>query len=179
MESLRAVPPLGVALALALAVATVACHSPAEPRVGLAASVLPNVGLEATGSVLWKRRPRVDWRVEASVAQQFIDDKDFADDGNPGAGDFTQVGLSLRVVTAARERRHWTLRVGPVWFRARGAPNLIDEAGDYVGLRIGLGFETDLTPRWSLGPEIALISAWGEGNFELVPQLTWGVRWRL
>lgn len=176
MELLRAVLRSGV-----LALATAACQAPEggrDPRLGLAASILPNVGLEAQGSVLWKRRPEVDWRIEASVAQQFLDDEDFVTDGNPAAGDLTQVGLSLRAVTAAKDRRHWTLRTGLVWIRARGAPNIIEEAGDYVGLRIGLGFETDLTPRWSIGPEIALIPAWGEGEFELVPQFTWGVRWR-
>jgi len=150
-----------------------------DPRIGLAASVLPNAGLEAQGSILWKRRATVDWHLEASITQQVIDDTDFATDGNPAAGDFTQAGLSLRAVTAARDRRHWTLRTGVVWFRARGEPNVIDEPGDYFGLRIGVGFETDLSPRWSMGPELAVIPAWGEGEFVILPQVTWGVRWRL
>lgn len=183
MNLWRAVSTVGsLVLALGAPFTVAGCSAPEggrAPRVGLAGSVLPNAGLEAQGSVLLQRRPRVDWRLEASVTQQFYDDSDIVDDGNPEAGDFTQVGLSLRALTAAHERRHWTLRAGPVWFRARGRPNLVDEAGDYLGLRVGVGFETDLSERWSMGPELALITAYGEGKWELVPQLTWGVRFGL
>lgn len=159
-----------------------ACLAPRgarEPRVGLALSALPNLGLEAQGSVRLAVRGETDWRAELAVAEQFLDDENLARDGNPGAGDWTQVGLSLRALTSPAERHHWTARIGAIWFRARGEPNVIDLPGDYVGLRLGLGFETDLGRSWSFGPELALIPAYGEGEFVLVPQVTWGVRWRL
>ena len=168
--------PLG---ALFLASCT-ALEPERDPRLGLAASVLPNLGVETTATTRLLRRGDVDWRAELSIAQQFLDDEDLADDGRVSAGDWTQAGLGLRWITHVEEKRHWTARLGFIWARARGVPNIVNDPGDFVGIRFGLGYESDLTPALSMGPELAVIPTYGgDGHeFDVVPQLTWGFRWR-
>ena len=76
-------------------------------------------------------------------------------------------------------RLHPTGRLGLAWFRATEDTEFIPEAGDYVGVYAGLGLEYDLTDRITTGPEISLIAASKEGEFDpvYVPQFSWHVLW--
>jgi hypothetical protein len=166
--------------AAVLGVLLAACAAPETgrgPRFGLAGSAVPNLGVEGALEIPVGRRGDTLLAADLHLVQQFLDDEDLADDGNPEAGDWTQAGLALRAITDADDEGHWTFRVGPEWFEARSNPNIVDEPGHYVGLRVGLGFERDLTPGVSMGPEVSFLLAWGEGTFEWVPQLVWGLRW--
>ena len=169
-------------LACAWSILAIGCAAPPPDRgarVGLGASVLPNLGLEATAAFPLRRHAGLEPEVELNGTYQFVDDELFADDGNPEADDWTQVGLSLRLTEGGEDRMRWTARVGPQWLRARGLPNILDEPGDYVGVWIGLGFETRFTRHLSAGPMIAVMPVYGgrRHEFHLVPQLVWGVRW--
>lgn len=142
--------------------------------MGLAPSVLPNLGLMASLAVPLKARR--EHHLELRFTDQFLDDKTLADDGNPEAGNWAQIDLGwLRLSPASRG---WSARLALTAFEARGEPNLLDEPGEYWGLVAGLGWFEELAPGWWLGPELALIGASGPDPFVLIPQLTWGLRWR-
>ncbi len=160
-------------------VAALGCRAPEERRadLGLAVSFLPNLGLAGSASAALRTTQTWEWRAEARFSDQFLDDKTFADNGLPEAGDWTQLELGLRARRASEEGRHWVVRFGALGFEARGETNLVDEAGDYLGLYLGAGLETDIGRGFSIGPEFNLIAASGPDEFALVPQITWGLRW--
>lgn len=163
--------------ALALALASCAAAPPADgPDLGLAASLLPNLGVAASASAPLQRTPDAEWRAETRFTYQFVDDKAFADNGLPEAGDWTQLELGVRVVLDPQERRIWSLRGGGVAFRARGEPNIVDESGDYAGVYLALSREVRVTRSLAIGPELVLLAASGPDDFVLVPQLVWGLR---
>ncbi len=152
---------------------TLGCESSA-PTVGFAPSLLPNLGLAASISV--PVRAASAWEFEARFTDQFIDDKTFADNGFPEAGNWTQLDLGLlRLVWD--EGRAWSTRFGVLGFEARGEPNMVEEAGEYLGLYFGVGRFTLFGPGLAFGPELTLIAASGNDPRVLIPQLTWGLRW--
>src|SRR5688572_29160766 len=145
------------------------------PELALAPSFLPNLGL--AGSVAVPVRADGPWRLEARFTDQFLDDKTFADDGNPEAGDWTQLDLGCLRVSAREGKRAWSTRFGLVGFEARGEPNLVEEPGDYWGAYLGVGRFAWFGRELAIGPELTLLAATGPDPFVLVPQLTWGLRW--
>jgi len=147
----------------------------AAPGVGLAPSILPNLGV--AGSLAVPLEPASPWALEARVTQQFVDDKAFADNGLPEAGDWTQLDLGFLREWPAEDELQWRLRLGILGFRARGEPNLVDESGDYAGLYVGLARFRLFAGGLAFGPEITLVAATGPDPRVLVPQLTWGVFW--
>ena len=166
MSSRRAL--LGLAVLSALG-----CRAHA-PTLGLAPSFLPNLGVAA--SVAVPVHPA--WQIEARFTDQFVDDKTFADNGLPEAGNWTQLDLGLLYTTTFDEDgRAWSARAGVVGFEARGDPNLVDEAGDYRGVYLGVGRFTLLGAELAFGPELTLVAASGPDPRVLFPQLTWGLRW--
>ncbi len=175
-------------LVAAAALCGCAAPGPTAPRVGLAASALPNLGVEGTLDARVAGLAGGELRAEAQLVQQFLDDEDLSSDGNPGAGDWTQVGLGLRWVARApggvggagappAGLGCWELFGGGVWAHARGVPNLIDSAGRHAGVRLGFGYRVPFGRGWSLGPELALLGLWIDGRLELAPQAGWGLRW--
>jgi len=145
------------------------------PELALAPSFLPNFGLAASVAVpLGEAGP---WRLEARFTDQFVDDKTFADDGNPEAGNWTQLDLGFLYLARGAGQRAWSVRFGLVGYEARGEPNLVDEAGEYVGAYLGLGRFWFFGRGFAFGPEVTLVGATGEDPFALFPQLTWGFRW--
>ena len=151
------------------------CAACRAPELALAPSFLPNLGLAASVAVpLGEASP---WRFEARFTDQFVDDKAFADDGNPEAGNWTQLDLGLLHLTEGDGERAWSVRLGLVGFEARGEPNLVDEPGEYVGAYLGLGRFWSFGRGFAFGPEVTLVGATGEDPFALFPQLTWGFRW--
>ncbi len=143
------------------------------------ASFMPNVGLGIGGGRVLRQSSVQTLSAEVLGTWQFLDDEAFIDDGNPPAGDFFQVRVGLKSSLAPRARRHVVFRTGAVWFQASGEPNIVDEPGDYYGLYGSVGFETDISPCLTLGPELALMAVTPTSEFsvEPVPQLNWHLTW--
>lgn len=150
---------------------TAGCHA---PTVGLAPSVLPNLGL--AGSVGLPFSAHGTWQLEARFTDQWLDDKSFADNGFPEAGNWTQLDLGALWIEPQSEGARWSLRFGATAFEARGEPNMVEEPGEYLGAYLGAGRLTLFGGRWLIGPELTLLFASGEDPRVVVPQLTWGVR---
>jgi len=68
--------------------------------------------------------------------------------------------------------RHLTLRYGFEYCRATVDPVIVDRAGGYYGVYAGFGFETELGPHWTMGPEVAVAYLGGEGE-AFVPNFFW------
>lgn len=144
--------------------------------VGFSGSLLPNVGIGIGGGFIVKRAPGVQYAVELQGTYQFLDDEDFADDGNPAAGDWYQIRAGMKIISTPKFRRHLTGRFGAVWLRAEGEPNILQDPGDYWGIYGGIGFETDLTPQISVGPELQVMLVTRDDEFDVetpIPQLNW------
>lgn len=152
--------------------------------VGGGPSFLPNLGLQLGVGRTIGAGPTTTRALELHGAWQFLDDEDFADDGNPRAGPWYQVRGGVRWSSArdpAGSRRHLITRLGGVWIRAEGEPNIVQEGGDYVGVYGGVGFETDLTPRVAVGPELTVLAITRTTGLSVarpVPQVNWHVRVR-
>lgn len=155
------------------------CWDPSPCRnryLDVTGSFLPNVGIGGGGGFIFKRTPKADYALELHATWQFLDDETFADDGNPEADDWYQIRAGMKIISTPKARRHLTGRVGAVWIQANGAPNILDRPGDYYGIYGAIGFETDLTPQISVGPELALMLVTGDDEFKVetpVPQLNW------
>lgn len=158
-----------------LAAAFLACVGCTSLDLGFAPSVLPNLGLAASAAV--PARVGSPWQVEARFTDQFLDDKAFADNGSPEAGNWTQLDLGLLCYSAPTDDRVWSLRFGLLGFRARGEPNLAEEPGDYAGVYMGVGRFRLFGSGLAFGPELTLVAASGPDSLVLIPQLTWGLRW--
>lgn len=139
-------------------------------------SFLPNLGLGIGAGRVFARTADDIWSFEVQGTYQFLDDASIADDGNPEAGDWLQLRAGFKASSNPRGRRHFTKRFGAVVFDAAGDPNIVQEPGTYWGVYGGLGFETDLTPTLTVGPELSVLVTTREDEFEFarpVPQLTW------
>ena len=157
-----------------LAAGALACRT-GPPSVGLAPSLLPNVGLAA--SVAVPLRVDSPWLLEARFTDQFLDDKAFADNGDPEAGGWKQLDLGLLRFSQEEDGRFWSTRFGLVGFRARGEPNLVELPGDYAGVYLGVGRFARFGRGFVFGPELTLVAASGDDPRVLFPQLTGGLRW--
>jgi hypothetical protein len=158
--------------AVSASVLSAGCHT---PTVGLAPSILPNLGLAA--SLGLPLAPRSAWQLEARFTDQWLDDKSIADNGFPEAGNWTQLDLgALWIDPAPASDSRWILRFGTTAFEFRGEPNMVEEPGEYLGLYIGAGRLTLFAHRWLIGPELTLLVASGDDPRVVVPQITWGVR---
>jgi hypothetical protein len=121
------------------------------------------------------------WSWEVQGVLQFVDDKTFIDDGNPVAGNWWQARAGVKLSTQPHARRHWTMRAGAVAFQANGSPNWVDEPGEYYGLYVEPGFETDITECLTIGPGLSIMPVLegADGQFHLVPMLNWHATWWL
>ena len=149
-------------------------------HVGTSLSAVPNIGVSLTAGQVFERNEEREWAFELEMTHQPWDDEDFASDGNPAAGDFTQFHMGVKRSSDPLGHRHWTQRYGLGWFRATGRPNVVQEPGDYAGLYAGFGFETQLTESISMGPELSLMPATMEGGHSdvfWVPQFNWHITW--
>jgi hypothetical protein len=142
-------------------------------------SFLPNFGGGLGGGMVVNRSANATTSLEILGTWQFLDDEDFVDDGNPKAGDWYQLRVGGKMSFAPKSRRHLTLRAGALWLQANGEPNILDIPGDYYGIYGSVGFETDVTPCVSIGPELSLLLVTRDSDFsvEPVPQFNWHVTW--
>ncbi len=146
--------------------------------LGGSLSFLPNVGVAVQGGVDRHRDRRLKVSTEAEFTYQFLDDELFIDDGNPAAGNWLQFQGGVKVATNPDARRHWTGRLGGCWFYAGDDPNIVDKEGHYFGVYGGIGFETDLTEGFTMGPELSVMLAIHEsGDLVAVPQFNWHFLW--
>ncbi len=148
--------------------------------LGTSFSALPNIGYSFTAAQVYDREPERTWSFELEGTHQPWDDEDLSDDGNPAAGDITQIQIGVKRTSDPMDWKHWTQRYGVGWFRARGEPNIIQEPGDYEMVYAGFGFETQLTKSISMGPELSLTAATTEGgksDIYWVPQFNWHITW--
>ena len=144
---------------------------------GVGPSFLPNVGASVEFGSVYKRGARFIWSGEMKFTWQFLDDEDFIDDGNPGAGNWWQAQGGIKLATNPRARRHWTFRGGGVWFYAEGEPNIVQEPGHYFGVYAGIGFEAEITSNFSTGPELQGLFVYGQDRVFAIPQFTWHFIW--
>ncbi|MDP6954330.1 MAG: hypothetical protein QF599_00035 [Planctomycetota bacterium] len=177
------------ALLAALILGLTACRGPASTGAGAtpsdlafgtAFSALPNIGASLSATQLFDGNTERTWSLELELTQQPFDDEDLADDGNPHAGTWTQLQLGVKRLSDPAARRHFTQRYGLAWMRARGEPNIVQLPGDYEAVYAGFGFETDITPRLSVGPELSLMGALREkgSGIDFIPQFNWHLIWR-
>jgi len=159
------------------------CGSPracGDLYVGAGGSLLPNVGGYLQLGRVFHADACSTWSFEIEAGWQPIDDKDFIDDGNPPADDWVQLQLGVKRRSDPLARRHWVSRAGAFAFDAGSEPNWVDTDGVWAGAYVGFGFETDISPSLSIGPTLTLMAGLPveeDGNFDVVPQLTWGLTW--
>ena len=154
---------------------------PREDQIyfGAGGNVIPSIGFSVhAGKVLW-RNENIMGAFEAELIGQFIDDETFVDDGNPEADPFIQFKAGIKTRNNPHGARHLTFRGGLTWFYAGDDPNIVQDEGHYAGIYLGGGFETDLTPNLTVGPEIALTVATQLDSFDVsvVPTLSWRATW--
>jgi len=174
---------LAHALFVVAALALGGCRGPlgaAPPRTAYvegAFAALPQLGVSAGGGAVLEHTEKGLFAVEGAGTYQFLSDDDLASDGRGTAGSFTQAHLGLKHSFLYQPRRHVTLRYGAMWFRMTGAPLIVEEPGDYYGLYVGLGFETDLSDHWTMGPEIrgAAVDRNGSGGRDFLAEFFWHV----
>jgi hypothetical protein len=174
-------PPVLRLLLLAAVVLPFGCKSrvPGYPRnwyAGVSFSAIPGVGLAAHGGKVLARPDTFDWSGEAMIIRHFLDDRDLADDGHAASsGRMTAVRAGFKHSTNPGRKVHATYRYGFMFYRASGIPGIVEAPGDYFGAYGGVGFETELSRRWTMGPEFSVAFLEGEGSlgFEVVPSFYW------
>jgi hypothetical protein len=159
----------GPILLLLLATACRTRLSEPEPRnffagVGVSAEDPPGLVLIA-GQLVSDNNPKYDLFVEGHIVSQW------------GDGDLVQLEAGARHVLSPGHESHLYFRYGATWLRLVGDSEFLDEEGDYLGAYAGVGYEWDLTPRISVGPEIDLYGLWTEQdfNFDFLPRLVFQI----
>lgn len=163
---------LSALLLLLAACQTRVADYPRDWYAGGSFSAIPAVGLALEGGKVIARPEKFDLSAEAQAVWQFLDDKDLADDGHADHGEMFAVRAGLKHATSPGHKRHFTLRYGFEYYHATGDPGIVDRAGDYYGAYVGFGFETELAPHWTMGPELSAVVLGGEGT-AVVPTFFW------
>jgi hypothetical protein len=154
---------------LALLLCMAACRSriPREDArrayVDLGMSALPGMGASAAlGQLFSDRKELFDFAFELTTTLQKVED-----------GRFFQVQAGVKQTGSPGHDSHLVLRYGLTWFRATGNPEFISLPGDYLGGYFGAGYEWDLSPHITIGPEARVVVASREGTLdvEAFPQL--------
>lgn len=144
---------------------------------GVGPSFLPNVGASLEAGAVWERGLRFIKSFEMKLTWQFLDDEDFINDAAPKAGDWYQLQGGVKFATAPLARRHWVFRGGLVWFYADGIPNIVQEQGHYLGGYVGVGYEAEIRPNFTIGPELSFLVVGGQGRAFIIPQFNWHFIW--
>lgn len=179
MRGLLRVVPLALLLIAATGCRSRVAGYPRDAYLGGAFSAVPGLGGSiGGGKVLW-RTERADIAVEGHLVRHPLDDTDLADDNLGAPGRMTAVRVGARHVMSPGHKRHAVFRYGAQFYRATGTPGIIDFPGDYFGLYVSAGFQTELSRNWSIGPEISVAVMEGEGSLEteVVPTLFWHFIW--
>ena len=157
----------------------IGCRSRIQPEResdffgGVGVVGLPGVGGTLTaGQYFSKKREQSDIAFEMRAAfQGAIDDTPTQD------GKFAHIQAGVRQNTSPGHDRRLFFRYGLTWFRANGAPRIIDVPADYFGMYGAVGYEWRLGERVWVGPEIAINIVNGEGSIgsEFLPQVAFNL----
>jgi len=161
-------------IAFALLVACAACRSriagerESDLAVGLGGAVGPGAGVALTAAQRFHPgTERSDFAFEMTGTFGSV-----LDAGAAGSGDFFQVQAGVKQTLSPGHPRRPVVRYGLTWLRATSSSSLLDEAGDYFGGYAGVGYEWDLSPRWTIAPQVNALLLGGEGSigFTVAPQ---------
>jgi len=150
----------------------VGCRARIQPErqslvyAGIGAAVSPDVGFTVTGGQLMRERERFDFAFEMRASRQGSDDSPTQD------GKFVQIQAGVKQTASPGHPRRLFFKYGATWLRANGDPKFIDVPGDYFGVFGSVGYDIDLSERWTLSPEFQLTVVDGEGSTgsEVIPQ---------
>jgi hypothetical protein len=133
----------------------------------------PALGGAIHGGQVFARTPAATWSFEIEVGLQDLDATVWGD--ADGGDTWGQVQGGVKASLRPCARSHPTARAGVTWFRTTGSTDFVEDAGDYVGLYGGIGWEWDLGSGFTTGPELSALLVSQEGEFEpvVVPQLQW------
>ena len=136
----------------------------------------PAVGGSLQLGQVFARSAAADWSFEVEGGVQALDAELY---GQESSGSWAQARGGVKASFNPLGRGHPTARAGIAWFRSTEPTELVDEAGDYVGVYAGVGYEWDVTPRFTTGPELTVLAASREGDWDpvAVPQARWHFLW--
>ena len=161
------------------------CHAACRPTsvgyVGFGPSYGPDLGGGVEIGVIVARTSMATFAAEVRGTYLYVDNTEVLDLG----GDFVEVGwrqvdVGVKAALAPSSVRHLTLRAGLTFADVRGNLNVVRENGRYYGGYVGFGFETDLSDRFAMGPDVTLSILRNEdgGRIEYVPRLGWHLTWK-
>ncbi len=134
---------------------------------GVGVAALPDIGVALTAGQMLSRGGNYDYAFEMRASLQGGDDTPTQD------GEFFQIQAAVKQSASPGHSRRMFFRYGVTWLRANGDPNILDQRGDYFGAFGSVGYDWDLSPRWTFSPEVQLTLVDGEGSIgtEVLPQL--------
>ncbi len=125
---------------------------------------------------VFARSNLANWSFEIEGAFEDLNTPLFGDDGTTG-GTWAQAQGGVKASFLPLRRGHPTARAGFTWFRATEDTKFISGADDYFGFYVGAGYEWDVSPLITTGPEVSVVIAAPEksGDFDVIPQFQWHV----
>jgi len=95
-----------------------------------------------------------------------------------GSGELFQAQAGARQTWSTGRARRPYVRVGLTWVRTTEDRSSFDGPGDYLGAFTGGGYEWDVVPGLSLGPEVTLSVLEGEGSLGFAFLVRFGIQLR-
>jgi len=131
----------------------------------------PGLGGGFEAGQVFARTPKMTWAFEMQAAWQ-----------DPGQGlwfnsdgKWGQVRGGLKATFAPCCKGHLVFRGGASWLRSTARTTFLDTSFDHIGGYVGVGYEVDVTPRFTTGPELSVlfVSRENKPSLFLIPQLSW------
>lgn len=161
----------------------VCCEPPGQPYIGIGGHMFPGWGGQALVGLTVASSSSLEWAVELGYSYDDLTEW-FTGEGQTGKVHAYTLGLLAR--TDPCGCRHWSFRGGIAAFNVTGRPQEIEfdfvdlpEPGVYYGGYLGIGYEWDLSPNWSTGPEARILGGWSDDTFGWTPMLMWNLYIRL
>jgi hypothetical protein len=145
--------------------------------IGVAVAGGPGLGGGIFAGLPVGRDSLAVWFLEGNLTYQDL--SAFAVDENQ-SGKFMQALVGFKGLFMPDCNFHPTVRAMVGWMVATGDPAAVDIADipafdDYFGGYLSVGFEWDVSRRFSTGPELGVFGGWGvnDADFAVVPQFRW------
>lgn len=152
------------------------CREPGEVYIDIVGSVSPTLGGGIGLGQVFERNKDVTWSFETLANFQSLSDGTLLAESD---GDFAQLRGGVKAAFNGCGFGRWTGRAGATFIRNTGDIDGFGAQGDYVGLYFGAGYEFDLNPYITMGPEIAVsivdLEGLGDVDIEVLPQFFWHV----